>query len=79
MIYQRNLTVQWRQSWGVGVVTPQISKWEWGSWRWVGGSWRVWFQVFYAVKGRDGNPGPPSFQTRLTPLACDSGTTFSYE
>jgi hypothetical protein len=28
----------------------------------------VWFQVFYAVKGRDGNPGPPSFQTRLTPL-----------
>jgi hypothetical protein len=34
----------------------------------VGGSWRVWFQVFYAVKGRDGNPGPPSFETRLTPL-----------
>jgi hypothetical protein len=32
------------------------------------GSWRMWFRVFYAVKGRDGNPGPPSFQTRLTPL-----------
>jgi hypothetical protein len=46
-------------------VTLQILKW--GSCRGLE-SWRVWFQVFYAVKGRDRNPGPPSFQTRLTPL-----------
>jgi hypothetical protein len=37
---------------GVGGRDPQM-KW---------GSWRVWFLVFYAVKGRDGNPGPQVFK-----------------
>jgi hypothetical protein len=67
-----NMTLQLLEMWtysfiavasilGVGEGRdPQILKW--GSWRWVGGSWRVWFQVFYAVKGRDGNPGPPVFK-----------------
>jgi hypothetical protein len=49
-----------RQSWEVGGRDPQILKW--GSLKGVGGSWRVWFQVFCAVKGRDGNPVSPIFK-----------------
>jgi hypothetical protein len=56
------MTTHRRQSWGLGVVTPQILKW-----RGLGVVEGV-VSGLLRSKGEGREPGTPSFQTRLTPL-----------